>query len=418
MRKIILIGILLVLLLFWWHMEAEKTYKGEDAAVSLTYKTLNYDNMKAIWLSQYDMQSVYTENARQRERWDFSARIDKILDNIVSLGMNTVIVQVRPFADSMYPSEYYPMSYFVVGEYGNGADYDPFEIIIEKSHERELSVHAWINPLRGMTEGEIKKVPEGYKIREWYDKGEILKCVSGRMYLDPAYSEARELVVNGAVEIVKLYEVDGVHMDDYFYPTTDESFDLDSYEIYRNRGGMEELADFRRENVNTLIREIYSAVKSEKEDVLFGISPAGSMKYNYNKLYADVYEWCGNEGYIDYICPQIYFGMEHDTCDFKKLCYEFSDMIKVDNIRLVIGMTLGKAVSETDPYAGSGIDEWKNNKDVLKRELEYTGALSKCSGVAYFCYQYFFIPSTGNPNPTAEKEIKALLPILREMEWK
>ena len=137
------------------------------------------------------------------------------------------------------------------------------------------------------------------------------------------------------------------------------------------------------------------------------------MKYNYNKLYADVYEWCGNEGYIDYICPQIYFGFEHDTCDFKKLCREFSDMIKCDEIRLIIGMTLGKAVSETDTYAGDGKDEWKDSKDILKKELEYTMKLSKCSGVAYFCYQYFFDPLTGEEISAAAEERQNLIPLLK-----
>lgn len=417
MRKIFLIAFVLsfAVLVCFTHGYRERNDKnsGEEIAVSVTYKTLNYDDMKAIWLSQYDMQSVYTENGRQRDRDDFLLKIDKILDNIVSLGMNTVIVQVRPFGDSMYPSELYPMSSFVTGEYGISSEYDPFGMILEKAHDKGLSVHAWINPLRGMTENETKKVPDSFKIREWFDKGEILKSVSGRVYLDPAYSEARELIVGGAVEIVKLYDVDGVHMDDYFYPTTDESFDAESYEAYRRRGGAEELAEFRRDNVNTLIREIYSALKSEKEDVLFGISPAGSMKYNYNKLYADVYEWCGNEGYIDYICPQIYFGFEHDTCDFKKLCREFSDMIKCDEIRLIIGMTLGKAVSETDTYAGDGKDEWKDSKDILKKELEYTMKLSKCSGVAYFCYQYFFDSLTGEEISAAAEERQNLIPLLK-----
>lgn len=418
-KKIIFIfaAILLASFLFFEGRETEKP-KEEDTAVSTAYKTLNYDNMKAMWLSQYDMESVYTENGKQRDKSDFVLKAEKIVDNMVSIGINTLIIQVRPFADSMYPSEIYPMSYFVVGEYGKSADYDPFEILLEKSHEKGISVHAWINPLRGMTEDEIKKVPDGFKIREWYDKGDILKCVSGRMYLDPAYYEARELIVKGAVEIVKLYDVDGVHMDDYFYPTTELSFDAESYEAYRSRGGTEELAQFRRDNVNALVRELYSAIKTEKEDVMFGISPAGEMNNNYYELYADVYEWCAKEGYIDYICPQVYFGLEHETCDFKKLCRQFSDMVKVDGIRLIIGMYVGKAVFCFDRYAGSGQYEWRDNKDILLRELEHTETLTKCSGVALFCYQYFFDPVTGEPATSAVEEVTALLPALKTAEWK
>ena len=130
--------------------------KGDEQTVVPSYSVLNYDDMKAMWLSQYDLNKIYTDGTIQRPRDDFSARIDGILDNVVSLGINTVIVQVRPFADSMYPSEYYPMSAYAVGTYGKNAEFDPFEIIVEKAHERELSVHAWINPLRAMTDNEIK----------------------------------------------------------------------------------------------------------------------------------------------------------------------------------------------------------------------------------------------------------------------
>ena len=312
------------------------------------------------------------------------------------------------------------MSSFVVGEYGKSADYDPFEIIVEEAHKRELSVHAWLNPLRGMTDEEIKKVPDEYKIREWFDeKNDAISLVEGRWYLDPANSEARELVSLGAAEIVRIYDVDGVHIDDYFYPTTEVSFDAANYGKYLAQGGEKELADFRRSNINELISELYSAVKAVREDVLFGISPAGAMKYNYNKLYADVAVWCENSGYIDYICPQIYFGFEHSTCDFKKLCAQFSDMIKVDGIRLIIGMTLGKAVSGYDPYAGEGMYEWRDNKDVLVRELKHTETIEKCSGVSYFCYQYFFDPVTGNEanNPAVEERLR-LVPHLKNITWK
>ena len=385
----------------------------EDISAVAGYASLNYEDMKAMWVSQYDLAEMYTKSGLQREKNDFTELIEVMVDNISSLGINTVIVQVRPFADSMYPSEYYPMSSFVTGAYGREADYDPFEIIIEKAHERGLSVHAWINPLRAMTENEMKSIPQGFKIKEWYDSGEgkYIVNVSGRLYLNPAYEDVRNLICDGVSEIIGLYDVDGIHMDDYFYPTTDLRFDTDAYAEYRSRGGTKDRADFRRDNINRLVREIYSAVKTEREDVLFGISPSGVTVNNYNELYADVAEWCGNEGYIDYICPQVYFGFEHSTCGFVKVCREFSDMIKSDGVRLVVGMTLGKAVSEADQYAGDGKDEWKNNKDILKRELEYTMTIDKCSGASYFSYQYFF----GNE---ASEEISNLLPVLENATWK
>ena len=122
--------------------------------------------------------------------------------------------------------------------------------------------------------------------------------------------------------------------------------------------------------------------------------------------------------YIDYICPQVYFGFEHATCDFKKVCKQFSDMIKTDGIRLIVGMSLGKALSEIDQYAGDGKYEWRDNKDVLLRELEHTMKLSKCSGVCYFCYQYFFDPITGEEVVGTAEERENLLPALKKATWK
>ena len=385
-----------------------------DEPVSATDTTLNYDNVKAMWISQYDLASIYTHGGKQREKEDFILCVEEMMSNLVSLGINTAIVQVRPFGDSMYPSEYYPVSSFVTGEYGIDADYDPFEIIVQEAHKRDISIHAWINPLRAMTDEEIKKVPANFKIRAWYDdsetRGNYISCVSGRWYLNPAYKEVRRLICDGVREIVEKYNVDGIHMDDYFYPTTSESFDKSAYLSYKTQGGAEDIAQFRRNNINDLVREIYSTVKSEKTDILFGISPSGNMKNNYNQLYADVATWCSSGGYIDYICPQVYFGFEHSTCDFISVCREFQDMIKLDNIKLIVGMTLGKAVSGIDEYAGEGKHEWRDNKDILKREIEFTMTLSRCAGVSYFCYQYFF-------DSKARAELENLLPTLNTAEW-
>ena len=133
------------------------------------YAAMNYTDMKCLWISQFDLSSVYSSGGSQRAESAYRQYVNKILDNTVACGFNTVILQMRPNADSMYPSEYYPPSTYVVGAYGKDFTYDPVAIFIELAHARGLSLQAWINPLRGMTDDEIKKINEKYPIRQWYD---------------------------------------------------------------------------------------------------------------------------------------------------------------------------------------------------------------------------------------------------------
>ena len=213
------------------------------------------------------------------------------------------------------------------------------------------------------------------------------------------------------------YDVDGVHMDDYFYPTQGASFDGDAYAEYTKTNKAASLASFRKNNLNMLISSLYSAVKAADSKALFGISPAGVIDTVTEKQYADVYTWCKEDGYIDYICPQVYFGLEHQTCDFVKICNVWRKIIKNDNVKLIIGMTLGKAKSKVDNYAGSGKNEWAQSDDILKRCLEYTKELDKCTGVSYFCYQYFFDPVSGASVKETAKERDNFIPVLKSMTW-
>lgn len=393
----------------------------EEIKVNTQYTALNYEDMKCMWLSQFDLSRIYCENGAQREEQSFRTLMSTVLDNVKSSGMNTVILQVRPNADSMYPSEIYPPSAYVVGAYGRDFDYDPVEIVVELAHERELSIHAWINPLRGMTDGQIRSVPDDYAIRRWLEDdtlcGRYIVKVGENWYLNPAYAEVRELILDGAREIMESYDFDGLHMDDYFYPTTDVSFDNLAYYQYIREGGRLDTLSWRRENLNKLISEMYSLVHSAENGALYGISPAGNWNNVYNSHCADMYTWCAEEGYIDYICPQVYFGMEHGSYDFVKTCNEWQSYIKTDSVRLIVGMSLGKAQSGVDNYAGEGKYEWRDNKDVLKRCLEYTKELERCDGVAYFCYQYFYDPISAEENAATREERENFLPLLFEISW-
>ena len=202
---------------------------------------INYENVKAMWLSQFDMWSIYCKDGQQRPKEEFIPLVETVFDRLVDTGINTAIIQTRPNADSMYPSKYYTMSKYVVGAYGREANYDPLRIIIDEAHKRNISIHAWINPLRCMTEEEIKSVSEDFAIGKWYNdkdiNGKMIVQVGRNFYLDPAYEEVRNLIVDGASELLDIYDVDGLHMDDYFYPTTDESFDAYSYGEYLKNGG-------------------------------------------------------------------------------------------------------------------------------------------------------------------------------------
>ena len=402
--------------------DAETTEAGtEEPETEPEKKALNYTDMKALWISQFDMSSIYVKNGKQRDQEDFTSLLCAVLDNTVKNNFNTVIFQVRPYADSMYPSDICPPCSLATGSYGTEHEYDPFEILVREAHKRDLSVQAWINPMRAMLEKEIKLVSDEYTIKQWYNdkdaRRKYLPVVSERVYLNVGEKEVRDLIVSGAVELLDRYDVDGLHMDDYFYPTTDASFDQKTYSEYKSNGGKKNLAAFRKECLSELVKALYDATKDSGADRLFGISPAGNMQTVLNSHFADVKTWCGEPGYIDYICPQVYFGMEHATMAFKSVCDKWQSIIKTDSVSLIIGMSLGKAKSGVDQYAGSGKNEWAEHKDILLRCLQYTETLQKCRGVAYFCYQYFYNPVSGAEESATKAEREKFIPYLETISW-
>ena len=398
----------------------ESTPDGTIPFVPDHPETIDAD-WKAIWLSQFDLQSIYTEGNRQRGEADFRARMQSVLDNVVRDGFNTVVLQLRPNADSMYPSEIYPPSKYAAGSYANDFTYDPIATIMELCRERNLSVHGWINPMRGMTEDEIKQVDDKYLIKQWYNdaskKGDYIVFVNKNWYLNIAHPEVRQLICSGAAEILARYEMDGIHMDDYFYPTTDASFDAKAYNAYKAGGNMD-LASWRKDCLSTLVAELYATVKTHDLRALFGISPAGNINTVRDSHYADVDTWCGNPGYLDYICPQVYFGFEHASWAFDKTCKIWQDIIKTDYVSMIVGMTFGKALSGVDNYAGAaGKDEWTRHKDIMLRSLQYTEELDKCVGVTVFCYQYLWERSDGSIVAGTRQEHEAFSAYLKEVTW-
>lgn len=380
------------------------------------------NDWKAIWISQFDLTLMYLQNGAQRPEDDFRKRVTVMMDNIAADGFNTVILQLRPYGDSMYPSELFPPSRYCVGSYAGSFLYDPIPVLLELCKERGLSVHGWINPLRAMMAAELQQVDDRYPIKQWYNdpskRGDYLVETEGRWYLNPAHSEVRRLICDGAAEILTRYDLDGIHMDDYFYPTTDAVFDMNAYSAYQSGGGTLSLADWRRDNLNKLVSELYATVKTYDLRALFGISPSGVLTTVYNNHYADVYKWCSSPGYVDYICPQVYFGFEHATCPFDEVCELWQDLIQTDYVSLVIGMTFGKAAAGIDEWAGAaGKDEWSRYNDILLRSLQYTETLERCVGVTVFCYQHLFDLATGEILEASLTEHTLFTPYFKEISW-
>jgi len=371
--------------------------------------------IRGIWVSQFDMSPVYCENGRQRNKESYTALVRTMLSNIKKDKFNTVFLQLRPNGDSMYTSLIYPVSKYVSGAYGRGISYDAVGIFIKEAHALGIAVHGWINPLRLMTPAEIEAISDSFLIKQWYKEksGKVVQ-VGDRLYLNPAYEEARNLIIDGVKEIMTRYEIDGIHMDDYFYPTTETFFDETEFKA----SGMKDLGEFRRNNINLLVKGLYEAVKSKNQNALYGIAPAGNIYSLKDTYYADVYRWCSEGGYIDYIMPQLYFGFLNKYCPFDKILQEWVNAVTNPEVRLIVGLTAAKAVQASsgaiDTFAGTeeGKYEWINHKDILYRSMALVKNEKKCSGYCFFSYQYFYNVLTGDPNPGFAQERQNLEGIL------
>ena len=217
---------------------------------------------------------------------------------------------------------------------------------------------------------------------KWQNTSKLIVLDNG-IYFNPCYNEVTDLIVKGVKEILSNYNVDSLCFDDYFYPTKDKSIDKEEYTKYKSNGGELSLFDWRRDNVNNMIKSVYSAVKTINKSVTFGISPASDMDYDYSALYADVIKWSRNEGYIDYICPQIYFGFKNENQPFMQTTKLWCDNA---TCALYIALPMYKS-GLSDEYAGeSGKNEFKKEKNIVARQITYISKIDKIKGYYIFSY--------------------------------
>lgn len=352
------------------------------------------DEMRGVWISYLDF------NRWPKDYNGFTQAVDLAMDTSVRNGMNMVFVQVRPDGDAMYLSQYFPWSKFASGQQGKNPGYDPLAYVVQSAHARGLKIHAWVNPYR--VTGYLNRYSDLSSDNPavvWANDGDPsndrwVLLHQGEYYYNPAVEQVRQLVINGVKEIVEGYEVDGIHFDDYFYPGVNdenEALWFDKPE-YLASGSSRSIVDWRRDNVNQLVKGIYSAVKSAKSDVAFGISPEGYLNNlrSDKRLFVDIDAWMTQPGYIDYIMPQIYWGFEAKTGGqpapyaFSKCLSDWIELKKKGNVTLYAGLALYK--TGTDAKDGNEVPEWLRYNDIMKRQVLEGRQSGQVSGYCFYDY--------------------------------
>lgn len=373
--------------------------------------------MRAVWIFFNEM----NEKATSYAKW--KSYIDKTFDTCKTNKMNTIILQVRPCADAMYPSKYYTWSKYATGKAGKNPGFDPLKYAVSAAHKRGLSIQAWVNPYRiTLSSTKISSLPADSIARKWAtskkksERRNVL-ALNGALYFNPASSQVRSLVAKGVQEIVKNYDVDGVHMDDYFYPSLGtqnlKKFDYSEYKTYvadckKSKISPKSLVKWRRSNVNKMVKKVYSTVKETDKNCVFGISPAGNLAnlYDSTKYYSDVKLWMKSTQYIDYICPQIYWSFTQKTAPYKKMVKEWTAIPRSSKVKLYIGLAgyrAGISLKEAKAVTDTG---WAKSNTILKRQVEYARSTKQVSGLCIFSYGTF-------TRKAASKEVKNLLKVLK-----
>ncbi len=347
---------------------------------SNSYTALNHSEVMGVWISYLE----YAELMTGKSESAFRENISEVFDNVRELGLNTVYVHARSHGDAYYESELFPWSKYASGSLNVSPEYDPLEIMVEEAHERDISIHAWINPLRLCSAKDMAGYGD-YTVSDWYGDGKYVVEVGGTCYLNPAYDEVTELISQGAAEIVANYDVDGLHIDDYFYPTTEAWFDSSAFA----ESGESLLSDFRFANCDRLVKSLCNAVKAANSSALFSVSVQGSIENNYNLMYADVEKWCGNEGYLDYIVPQIYYGFDNSTQPYSECLSRWEKMCSAGGVPLVVGLTVSKIGSE-DVWAGEGRYEWVEDTAILARQLTEARECVSYAGACLYSYRSIY----------------------------
>ncbi len=360
--------------------------------------------VRAAWVSYIEVTELFSDCSTPAQA---RQAVDGLMKKLVSFKINTVFFHVRANSDAYYSSKLFKTASVVSKLVAAG--FDPLGYAVEAAHREGMELHAWVNPYR------VGK-------QKAYLVGDVptLTDNAGRYYYVPTSKAAQVLILDGIREILNNYAVDGVQYDDYFYPdgvlseNTVYAFESADYEAYRKAGGTLTVGNWRRAGVDALIAGTHTLTAAK--GVVFGVSPAVNADNTYKALYADCRKWLAQEGYVDYLCPQIYTGFEHGGSSFDKMVNTWMGYERHASVELYVGVALYKIGLQSDSYAGNGKIEWAKNDDMMKRSVLYLRE-KRVPGICFYSYSYFEPASKAGWTSTADlavakREIQNLKDVL------
>ncbi len=338
-----------------------------------------------MWFSYLE----YRDLCAGMDEETFTAFTQEAVKNMQSIGVNTLYLHATAFTDAMYDSAIYPRSV-----YTPDTSYDPYAIFSATAKEHGMRVEAWINPMRSVLVEEAESLPEDFIVRQWIESNdERVRQNEGRYYLNPAYPEVRSLIISVVQELLEKYNPDGIHMDDYFYPyTTEKNFDAYIFSRAQELNSELTLEEFRTAHVDGLVKEIHDAVKAFNPETEYGISPAGNIDNCITLLFANPYHWV-EQGTVDYLIPQIYWGYKHPVKPFEPTLQEWQGVVGDSDVRLLVGLAayvIGESRNLSDDPEVN--DEWVLNDDMMARQMDTVFSAGE-DGVVFFSYSSLFAPS-------------------------
>lgn len=357
-------AVIVCMTLFPSNIQGEKKEKEEKAEV------------RGVFLSYIELKNYLQGKDEKTSK----KNIHKIISTIKKNKLNLLLLQVRSFSDAIYPSKIFPSSRMVVEKEGDVLPYDYLDYFIKQAHKQKIQVHAWINPYRVSSSTDVSLLHVSNPAYKWLGTSHVEAINEQGIYYNPASEEVKKLIVKGVEELVENYDIDGVHFDDYFYPS--KTIDLASYEESKTE---DSLYTYRLNNVNDLMKRVYKTVHKRKNCV-FGISPQGNIENNYQTQFADVKTWASKKGYVDYLMPQVYYGFFNEAKPYYEVIKEWNELVH-NNISLYFTLALYKT-GVVDTFAKSGANEWIDENDILKKEVILARNLKHYDGFSIFRYDY------------------------------